>query len=166
MEPAHVSGTSPGGQKWDYIPFIARARRENAVSIRSLSMRTGINKSRLGKLLHGDPKRRTPISFDELRQILDALDIDILLAVICVEIIREPDLLYSERYATLITMLSAMFRELPMHLLTSLEEVEGVDGTEVRLEWAGVLRRSVIQRIIKGMSETAARRASLADLQD
>ncbi|MBV2149990.1 helix-turn-helix transcriptional regulator [Sphingobium sp. AS12] len=143
-----------------------RAMRADTVSIRCLSTRAGINKSRIGKLLHRDPKRRSSISFDELQRILAALDIDLLEAIICVETVRDLDLLYSARYATLIPMLCAMFRELPMHLIAALEEVDGVDGTEVRPEWAGVLQRSVIQRIIKGMSDTALRRAALAELQE
>lgn len=163
--PASGSGSSPDDDQRDYIPLIQRAMRANGVTFRILAERSGISKSRVGKILHSDPARRIPMSFPEFRRILAALDIDILQAIICVESIRDLELLSDSRFAMLIPVLCTMFKELPVHLIHAVDAVEGIDGTEVRPEWAGVLRKSIIQRIIKAMSDTASRRAVLTELE-
>lgn len=139
--------------------------RTDGVSIRMLAARSDIKRSRLGKLLHSDPTRRTQMSYPEFRKILDALGIDLLQALICVESIRDLELISETRYSLLIPMVCVMAKELPGELIQALEHVEGIDGTEVRPEWAGVLRKSVIQRIIHAMTTTASRRAALSELQ-
>ncbi|MDF0490475.1 XRE family transcriptional regulator [Sphingomonas sp. H39-1-10] len=133
-----------------------------------LSTRTGIAKTRLGLLLHGDPDRRTgkgraTMRLTEFRKILSALEIDPILAVILVETIGDFELLYSERYARVVAMLCNMFRELPLNVIDELETLEGIDGTEVRPGWADVLRRAVVRRVVEEINATATRRATLSD---
>ncbi len=65
---------------------------------------------------------------------------------------------------TLIAMLSEVFRGLPSMLIAALEEIEGMDGSEVRREWAGPLQTAVVQRLVKEVSSVLARRASLSEM--
>jgi hypothetical protein len=49
-------------------------------------------------------------------------------------------------------------------LVAALDEIEGMDGTEVRKEWAGPLRQAVIEKLVKEVGAVMARRAHLAQI--
>jgi hypothetical protein len=40
----------------DYVPMIMRAMEANDIGIRTMALRSGIKKSRLGTILHRDPR--------------------------------------------------------------------------------------------------------------
>ena len=167
-QPAYVASETGAGEaatnaQQDYIPLILESMERRDVGLRSLALKTRIGKSRLGLLLHRDPSKRSSMSLSEFHAILGALDIDVIQAIISVETLKDEKLRNSSRYATLIPMLCAMFHDLPANLIEALEEVEGMDGTEVRPEWAAVLQRAVIKRVVHEISAIASRRAALSD---
>ena len=45
-----------------------------------------------------------------------------------------------------------------------LDEIEGMDGTEIRTEWAGPLRQAVIEKLVKEVGAVMARRANLTQV--
>ncbi len=49
-------------------------------------------------------------------------------------------------------------------LVAALEEIEGMDGSEVRREWAGPLQAAVVQRLVKEVSSVLVRRANLSEI--
>jgi transcriptional regulator with XRE-family HTH domain len=150
-------------RKQDFIPLIRRAMDDRGIRLRELGLRTGMSKSRLGLLLHGNAAKRPVMDMREFQCILGALGIDLIQAIICVETLREDEFLHSARYATLIPMLCEMFRQLPADLISALEKIEGFDGTEIRREWADGLRRAVIKRIVLEASKVASRRSEQSD---
>ena len=151
-------------ERQDYVPLILRSMDEQDIGIRKLAVRTRIGKTRLGQVLHRDPAKRTAMTLVEFQSILQALNINIIQAIISVETIKDQQLLHSARYATLISMLCEMFHDLPANLIAALEEVEDIDGSEVRHEWAGVLRQAVVKRLVHEISAAAKRRSLFGEM--
>lgn len=155
--------TSPRADRDDYVPLMLQAMREHDIGLRALSLKTGIYKSRLGNLLHRDPVKRSSMTLGEFQRILAALDMDLIEAAVTVEIMRVIDRGDLARHRRLVAMLCAMFRELPLHALQALDQVDGVDGTEARVEWAPVLQRAVVKRVVLEIDRVVSRRALLSD---
>lgn len=148
----------------DFVPLILEAMSEQNIGQRKLALKTGISKTRLGLLLHSDPNKRAAMFLGEFQQILGALDINVVQAMIAVETYRDPKLFLDERFQTSIAMLTELFKGLPSMLVAALDEIEGMDGTEVRKEWAGPLRQAVIEKLVKEVGAVMARRAHLAQI--
>lgn len=147
----------------DYIPLIQQAMAERGLHIRELALKTGISKSRLGLLLHSDPAKRPSLYLVEFQTILSALDISIILAIISVESAIDQKIVHDERFATLLAMLSELFSGLPSMLIQALDEIEGIDGTEIRREWAAPLKEAVVEKLVKEVTKIMARRAVLSE---
>lgn len=148
---------------YDYIPLIQRAMAEKRMHIRELAMRTGISKSRLGLLLHRSAEKRPNMSLVEFRKILNALGISLMQAVISVETDIDEAAVHDERFATLLAMLSELFSELPARLIEALDEIHGIDGTEIRREWAVPLKEAMVEKLVKEVTSIMARRAVLTE---
>lgn len=148
----------------DFVPLILEAMSEQNIGQRKLALKTGISKTRLGLLLHSNPAKRAAMYLGEFQQILDALDINVVQVMIAVETYRDPKLFLDERFQTSIAMLTELFKGLPSMLVAALDEIEGMDGTEVRKEWAGPLRQAVIEKLVKEVGAVMARRAHLAQI--
>lgn len=142
-----------------YVELILRVMRFQRVTLRMLARQTGIGKSRLGLLLHSDPARRQPISLDEVKALFVVLGIDVFEAVICVEGFGEIDVLDSPRHRAVIALLRVVFRYLPVELVAALEELDHIDGSDVRPEWAAGLQRAVVKRLVSEITRISAERA-------
>lgn len=147
----------------DYIPLIQRAMVERNVHIRELAAKSGISKSRLGLLLHSDVTKRPNLTLVEFQKILNALGISVIQAVISVESAIDQKVVHDERFATLLAMLSELFSGLPSMLIQALDEIDGIDGTEIRREWAVPLKEAVVEKLIKEVTNIMARRAVLTE---
>lgn len=147
----------------DYVPLMLDVMSQQGVGIRALALRTRIGKSRLGLILHRDVRKRSVMTLSEFHRVLNALEIDLLEAVVTVEVCRETSFGNAARHRQLIAMLCGMFRDLPVNLISALDDVDGVDGTEVRAEWAPVLQRAVIKRLVHEIAAVVSRRAALSD---
>ena len=84
--------------------------------------------------------------------------------MIAVETYSDPALFLDDRFQTSIAMLTELFKGLPAMLVAALDEIEGMDGTEVRKEWAGPLRKAVIEKLVKEVTAVMARRAQLTQI--
>lgn len=164
MEDAKPESSSVNDRHRNFIPVILEAMNVQNIGQRKLALKSGISKTRLGLLLHSDPDKRAGMTLVEFQQILDALDINIVQAAIAVEGDRDRSLFHDQRFATSIAMLTELFKGLPSMLLAALDEIEGMDGTEVRKEWAGPLRQAVIEKLVKEVSAVMARRAHFAQI--
>ena len=58
-------------------------------------------------------------------------------------------------------MISEVFASLPLSLVHALNDVEGMDGTEIRREWAGPLRDGVVDRVVREVIAIIERRARM-----
>jgi len=150
----------------DYISLIHHAMAERNIGQRKLAVKSGISKTRLGVILHRNPAKRATVSLEDLRRILNALDINVVQAVISVESGHDHRLLHDARFATSVAMLTDLIKELPANLFAALEEIEGLDGTEVRREWAGPLRQAVVDKLVKEISAVMARRAIMTQFSN
>jgi len=149
------------GGRPDYIPMISQAMIDSHLPLRALALKTGISKSRLGLLLHRDAAKRPNMSLVEFQTILNAVGLSVIQAVIRVETIRDQALLRDERYATSFALLGSVFQDLPAKLIEALEELEGIDGSEIRQEWAEPLLAAVVERVVRAVTEVQARRAAM-----
>lgn len=134
---------------------------ERGLHLRELAMKAGISKSRLGLLLHSDARKRPCISLVEFQKILAALDMSIIQAIISVEASTDLKVVHDDRFATLLAMLSELFTGLPSMLIAALDEIEGIDGTEIRREWAVPLKEAMVEKLVKEVTQILARRAVL-----
>jgi len=151
------------GEPHDYIPLIQRTMAEKGLHIRELAAKTGISKSRLGLLLHRNPAKRPSISLVEFRKILTALDMSLMQAIISVETAIDEAAVHDERFATLLSMLSELFSGLPAMLVQALDEIDGIDGTEIRREWAVPLKEAMVEKLVKEVTNIMARRATISE---
>ena len=158
--------SSTNSRQRDFIPLILEAMAEQSVGQRKLALRSGISKTRHGLLLHSDPGKRATMSLNEFQQILDSLGINIVQAIIAVETFRDQALFHDERFSTSLAMLTELFKGLPAMLVSALDEIEGMDGTEVRKEWAGPLRQAVIEKLVKEVTAVMARRTHLTQISN
>lgn len=164
IDAGEPSAEAERGEQRDYIPVILGAMAEQNIGQRKLAMKAGVSKTRLALLLHRNPNKRLPMTLAEFQKILGALDLNIIQAIIRVETFRDQTMLADDRYATLIAMLSEVFRGLPAMLIEALDEMDGVDGTEIRREWAGPLQAAVVARLVKEVSSVMVRRASFSEI--
>lgn len=164
IEEVSPPSSSVKDRQWDFIALILETMSGQNVGQRKLAFKSGISKTRLGMILHSNPKKRAGMSLAELLQILDALGISIVQAAIAVDADRDLPLFHDQRFATSIAMLADLFKGLPSMLLAALDEIEGMDGTEVRKEWAGPLRQAVIEKLVKEVGAVMARRAHLSQV--
>jgi transcriptional regulator with XRE-family HTH domain len=144
-----------------YISLIQQAMTERDVSLRALALKANISKSRLGRILHSNPEERQPVTLNEFQALLRALEIDIVQAIIKVETIRDQKVLADERYVALIAMLTSLFKGLPSGLVEALAEIDGLDGSEVRKEWAPHLQMFVIKRMVHEVTRVMQRREQI-----
>ena len=147
----------------DYIPYILQAMADQNVSIRKLALKTGIRRGRLSNLLRLDldPSARESMTLVEFQTILHVLGIGFIQAVLGVETLRDLSLLHDGRFSTMMQMISEVFASLPITLVNALNEVEGMDGTEIGREWATPLRDGVVDRVVREVAAIIERRAKL-----
>jgi transcriptional regulator with XRE-family HTH domain len=150
----------------DFVPLIRRMMVLKDVGQRKLADLTGIGKSRLGDLLHSDADRRSPMTVDQLQIILHALDTDILDAWVRIKAAEKIEQPLIERHDTLIAMLCDAFVDLPEMLIVLIEEFDGIDGSEVRRDWAPAIRRALARRMVEEVRAKLERRARLAESDD
>jgi hypothetical protein len=157
-----VNGLDDATRRRDYVPLILRTMAETDTAQRKLAGKTGISKSRLGVLLHRDATKRAPMTVSEFETILHALGTNIVQAFIRLETFPHDELISDERHATLIVMLCEFFVSLPKKLIEVLDALDGLDGSEVRKEWAPPLQKAVIKRVADEVLAVTERRARLA----
>ena len=147
----------------DYIPYILQAMADQNVSVRKLALKTGIRRNRLSNLLRLDldPLTRESMTLVEFQTVLHVLDIGFIQAVLGVETLRDLSLIHDGRFATMMQMISEVFASLPITLVNALNEVEGMDGTEIRREWSTPLRDGVVDRVVREVVAIIERRARL-----
>lgn len=162
LEPDPPSAAPSGGDP-DYVPLIARAMEAQDMGIRQMALRTNIKKSRLGVILHRDPTKRAPMTLPEFQSLLRSLNIDLMHAIISVEMARDLEVMNDERFATLVAMLSTLFKGLPHRLIEALQDLDGMDGSEIRKEWGTHFQSAVIKKMVTEISRILQRRAVLED---
>lgn len=150
----------------DYVPLILQTMAVRDTAQRRLAHMTGISKSRLGLLLHSDPDKRSVMTLPELEKILHALGTNILQAYICIETFKGLKLPDRERYATVISMLCEMFAGLPRKIIEALDEINGIDGSEVKRDWGAPLQKAVVKRVAEEVVKIRERRARITDGDD
>ena len=150
----------------DYVPLILRAMARQDLAQRKLADKTGIGKSRLGMLLHGDPAKRSVMTLPELETILHALGTNIVQASIFLETFKDFDDIDQERYGTTVLMLTEFAMELPLNLIRGLMEISGIDGSEVKRDWHRPLLKAVVKKVSDEVVKIRDRRARITEGDD
>lgn len=150
----------------DFVPLIRWMMVRKDFTHRKLASLTGISKTRLGLLLHFDPRKRSPMTFDEVQLILNALGTDMVEAYICTKTWETIDTDLLERHDAVIPMVCDAFVDLPQVLIVVLEELEGIEGTEIRRDWAPAVQRAILARLVEEVKATLNRRARLVESDD
>ena len=161
--PAKAGACALKSAEPDYVPLINTAMDNQKLGVRQIAIKTGISKTRLGRILHRDPDQRAPMTLPEFQTILRALNMDLMHAIISVEMARDLELMGDERFTTLVTMLSTLFQGLPHRIIEALRELDGMDGTEIRKEWGGYFQAAVIRKMVGEISNVLRRRADDED---
>ncbi|CUS45618.1 hypothetical protein MGWOODY_Smn923 [hydrothermal vent metagenome] len=106
------------------------------------------------------------MTVNEFETILHALGTNIVQAFVRLETFPQDEPISDERHATLIVMLCEFFVSLPKKLIEVLDALDGLDGSEVRKEWASPLQKAVIKRVADEVMAVTERRARLAQSDD
>lgn len=149
-----------------YIRLILEMMAAKDTAHRSLAEETGINKSRLGRILHKNPKKRLRMTVEELEGILSALGTNILKAFLRTDALQGLDPSDHARYDSVINLVGDIVENLGPELIKTLEEMEGLDGTEPQPHWAGILRKGWIEDISKAVAFVMGRRTVISERDD
>lgn len=103
------------------------------------------------------------MTLPEFQSLLRSLNIDLMHAIISVEMARDLEVMNDERFATLVAMLSTLFKGLPHRLIEALQDLDGMDGSEIRKEWGTHFQSAVIKKMVTEISRILQRRAVLED---
>ncbi len=63
-------------------------------------------------------------------------------------------------------MLCEMFVGLPRRTIEALDEINGIDGSEVKPDWGPPLQKAVVKRVAEEVVKIRERRARIADSND
>ncbi len=147
----------------DYIRLIRDMMAANDTPHRSLAEKTGISKSRLGRILHKNPRKRLHMTVEELEGILSALGTNILKAFLRTEALQGLDPSDHARYGSVINLVGEIVENLGRELINTLEEMGGLDGTEPQPHWVGILRKGWIEDISKAVAFVMGRRTVISE---
>lgn len=150
----------------DYVPLILTTMAEMKDTQRKLAVRTGISKSRLGALLHGDPGKRSTMTLPEFERILHALDMNLVHAYVCLKAFKDLDAYHRRCYSGAVFMLCDICVGAPQKMIPVLEALGGIDGTEVRHSWSPAFQNSFIKKVAEEIEAIHERRDRLSKLDD
>lgn len=142
----------------DYSAFLSDAIAANSLSLRKLALKTGIDRRRLSDILRPRTSARSGITLSEFQIILRALDIEIVDAVLAVEVLAGHGILEDHRFASMVQMIGEMFTGLPCLLADALNEIDELDGSEIRKDWATPIRRGIVEKVVKEVTAKIQRR--------
>jgi hypothetical protein len=131
----------------DYVPLILQTMAEKNTTHRRLALLTGISKSRLGVLLHKAREKRATMTLPEFERILHALGMNLVHAYICLNAFKDLDSDYKKYYSSAVLMLCDICLGSPRKMIGALEELGGIDGTEIRQHWSPALQKALIKRV-------------------
>lgn len=144
----------------DYI--VAKLKLANR-SQRWLADETGISRSRMQRLLCGDPAQRKPLRLQEKQAIFQALSVDEYTATLVTELMGLNTEEGFEATVAIASMLSSLFRGLPGQVFTAIQHIEGFEHHDVREEYGLVLKEAVLRTIKTNFQEIANRRGLRLD---
>lgn len=147
----------------DYVGLLMRVMEAQSVSIRGLALKSGLSKTRLGSLMHRDACKRAQMTLAEFQTIVRALGLDLMQVILSIEIAPAFDEMQDERFSALIALLSTMCHGLPRGLLEAMDDLQGLDGTEIRPEWGRSLQSTVIKKMVTTLAFVLQRREQLAE---
>jgi hypothetical protein len=98
------------------------------------------------------------MTLSEFQIILRALDIEIIDAVLAVEVLTGHGILEDSRFSSMLQMISEMFTSLPCLLADALNEIDELDGSEIRRDWATPIRRGIVEKVVKEVTAKIQRR--------
>ncbi|PBN42288.1 hypothetical protein SxD43FB_17355 [Sphingobium sp. D43FB] len=136
---------------------------EKNTTQRKLAPLTGISKSRLGVLLHRDPEKRATMTLPEFERILHALGMNLVHAYVCLKAFKDLDTYYRRCYSTAVFMLCDICVGTPQKMIGVLEELGGIDGTEIRLNWSPALQNALIKKVTEEVEAIHERRNRLTN---
>lgn len=159
--------TSGGDEaRRDYIPLILQIMADRETAQRSLALKTGISKSRLALLLHRNPAKRCRMSVEEFDKILHALGTTIVRALMRDEIFRDVEPMDRDRYEGVVEFVCEFMVGLGQNIIEALETIGGIDGSEVRKEWAATLKKGVTKQVALAVADLMRRRTLIAERDD
>lgn len=142
----------------DYVPLILQTMAEKNATHRKLAELTGISKSRMGVLLHGDPKKRKTMTLPEFERILHALGMNLVHAYVCLHVFKALDADYRKYYSGVVFMLCDICLGAPQKMIPVLEALGGIDGTEIRQIWSPTLQNALVKKVSKEIEVVHKRR--------
>lgn len=150
--------TSGDELEGDYVPLILLTMAEKNATQRKLALLTGISKSRLGVLLHKDPEKRATMTLPEFERILHALGMNLVHAYVCLKAFKNLDADYRKYYSSAVFMLCDICLGSPGKMIGALEELGGIDGTEIRQHWSPALQNALIKKVSEEIEVVHKRR--------
>lgn len=144
----------------DYV--VAKLKLENR-SQRWLADQTGISRSRMQRLLCGDPAQRKPLRLQEKQAIFETLKVDDYTAILATELMGLDTESEFEATLAIASMLSGLFRGLMSQVATALRHIEGFEHHDIREEYGVVMKEAVIRTIQTNFKEIVARRGLRLD---
>ena len=141
-----------------YVDLFRDLMISDKLSQRTISLKAGLSKTRVGQILHGTAEHRSDMYLHEFHRLLAAFDLDEMEALVLVNTYHHMSLARNERFRGLLALLAVIFRELPPNLLRRIEQITGFDGSEVHISWKDHIMGAVIDKVSEGVVEISTRK--------
>lgn len=142
------------------IDWIRAELKRGKLTLRKLAIACGLNKTRLGYILHPDPgKRRVPQN-PEILLVLKAMGLNPIYASVMMEASHYSD----ETFNSLFDLLARVYVDLPLLAWNAIKEIQGLDGSHIRPEWAEALAIGIAKKLKEVLIQCQLRRDFLTEL--
>ena len=132
-----------------YVPVIHRMMEKQGLRIRDLVPLTRISRSRLGRILHHDPEKRSSIQLAEFLSILHALGVQVDRDWIGLMQLKAAGLMQEEEGVDYSTFLIDFAEKMP----EMVKEYPILAGVPFRKEWTAPLITIMLKRAAKAEAE-------------
>ena len=142
------------------IDWIRAEIKRDKLTLRKLALVCGLNKTRLGYILHPDPCKRRVAQNAEILLILKAMGLNPIQASVMMEASHYSD----ETFTSLFDLLARLYVALPLLVMNAIKDIQGMDGSLIRPEWAEALAIGIAKKLKEVVMQCQLRRDLLTEL--
>lgn len=142
------------------IDWIRAEIKRDKLTLRKLALVCGLNKTRLGYILHPDPCKRRVAQNAEILLILKAMGLNPIQASVMMEASHYSD----ETFTSLFDLLARLYVALPLLVMNAIKDIQGMDGSLIRPEWAEALAVANAKKLKEVVMQCQLRRDLLTEL--
>lgn len=142
------------------IDWIRAELKRDKLTLRKLAIACGLNKTRLGYILHPELDKRRVAQSPEIMVVLRAMGLNPIQASVVMEASHYSD----GTFSSLFDLLARLYVELPLLVMNAIKDIQGLDGSHIKPEWAEALAIGIAKKLKEVLIQCQLRRDLLTEL--